>query len=348
MEEDEVVEGELAETTAAGGRGGGGGSSEVVLEQKWTPPKPDKLDWRACKLVRRTSLAKDLAILNVEHIKKSENLELGTVNALLGEVLERVGTPPGVVVVEPSVAVAWAREGGGEDAPSAAPQADQQSWHKRVLEASHLLIAVHSEAPAHYTYLKVSKRGDDKVIEYRDSLKVPSASGQQAATRILRKLAAIGPDEDCPPSANTQFQVDGWSCGLWVARWIERDLRELRGEGRQPPVSITLACARGNEFIQKLQDASDNPAAKAKAKGKAKGKAKAQAATEDPLAKEPKHASLEDAMAAAAACTKCIPLKDGSKGCRGCMGEHFEEVRRRGFLARSAKDLEAAENKQKA
>ena len=98
-----------------------------MLEQKWTPPKPDKLDWRACKLARRTHLAMDLAIMSCELIQKTDTLELCTLNALLGEVLERVGAPPGVVVVEPTASVAWAREGGGEDAPSKVPQGDQAS-----------------------------------------------------------------------------------------------------------------------------------------------------------------------------------------------------------------------------
>ena len=136
------------------------------------------------------------------------------------------------------------------------------------------------------------------------------------------------------------FQVDGWSCGMWVARWVERALRELRGEGRQTPVSISIGVSRANEFIQKLKEATDNPAAKPKGKAKAKAKAKGAKAsmTEDPLAEEPKHASLQKAIEAAKACTKCEIKKDGSKGCRACMGEHFESVRQKGFAARAIKE----------
>ena len=315
---------------------------EVVVEQAWEPAKPAKIDWRVCRVGKRTELAKHLAIMNCELIAKNGTLELGTVRALMGEIEERVGVPEGVVLVEPTISITWAREDQGDDAPTAEEAPEQKEWNERVKNAEHLLIVVHSENPAHYTYLKVTKQGADSAIEYRDALKKPSGTAKQAATRILRKLGVVGHDEECPPPSNKQFQVDGWSCGLWATRWIERDLREIRGEGRQVPDSITDACARGNEWIQKLQDASDNDAAKAKAKAKAKGKAKSTKSASKHAASldaETEHPNFEAAMKAAASCTKCEPQKDGAKGCRACMGEHFEAMRKRGFEARAAKDF---------
>ncbi|CAK0838927.1 unnamed protein product [Prorocentrum cordatum] len=132
------------------------------------------------------------------------------------------------------------------------------------------------------------------------------------------------------------FQADGWTCGFWVARWVGRALREIRGEGRKPPIGVTRACARGNEWIQKLQDASDNHFATAKAKAKARSKGKAKPPS-DPTAPEPKYGSLEEALVAALTCAKCLPCKDGSTGCRACMGEWFEHMRKRSFLARAVK-----------
>eukprot|EP00959_Pyramimonas_sp_CCMP1952_P029134 611111-Pyramimonas_sp.AAC.1 len=82
-----------------------------------------------------------------------------------------------------------------------------------------------------------------------------------------------------------------------------------------------------------LPKATFAPEAKSKAKSKP---------IKDPTAVEPKHATFEEASAAAMACTKCLPCKDGPKGCRDCMGEWFEVVRKSGFLARSAKDLSGA------
>ena len=316
---------------------------EVVVEQAWKPAKPGRIDWRVCRGPRRTELAKHLAIMNCEFIDKNRTLELGTVRALMGEIEERVGVPEGVVLVEPTISITWAREDQGDDEPTAEEALEQKEWNERIENAEHLLIVVHSENPAHYTYLKVTKQGANVAIEYRDALKKPSGTAKQAATRILRKLHVLGHDEECPAPSNKRFQVDGWSCGLWTTRWIERALREIRGEGRQTPDSITDACARGNEWIQKLQDASDNDAAKAKAKAKAKtkGKAKTTKSTSkhaDSLDAE--HTSLEVAMKAAASCTKCEPQKDGAKGCRACMGEQFEAVRKRGFMARAAKTFD--------
>ena len=219
-----------------------------MVEQAWAPAKPGKIDWRVCKGARRTELAKHLAIMNCERIDKNRTLELGTVRALMGEIEERVGVPDGVVLVEPTISITWAREDQGEDEPAAEAALEQKAWNERVENAEHLLIVVHSENPAHYTYLKVTKQGANVAIEYRDALKKPSGTAKQAATRILRKLGVVGPDAECPPPSNKRFQVDGWSCGVWTTRWIERALREIRGEGRKTPDSITDACARGNDL----------------------------------------------------------------------------------------------------
>eukprot|EP00959_Pyramimonas_sp_CCMP1952_P150085 3140457-Pyramimonas_sp.AAC.1 len=60
--------------------------------------------------------------------------------------------------------------------------------------------------------------------------------------------------------------------------------------------------ARGNEWINTLKEASDNDLAKAKAKAKSKAKSKP---FKDPTASEPKHATIEEARAAAQACANC-------------------------------------------
>ena len=44
---------------------------------------------------------------------------------------------------------------------------------------------------------------------------------------------------------------------------------------------------------------------------------------------EPVHESLEKALEAAIACSKCLPTKAGTKGCRACMGDNFEAIRQR-------------------
>jgi len=42
----------------------------------------------------------------------------------------------------------------------------------------------------------------------------------------------------------------------------------------------------------------------------------------------PVHATLEEAMIAAIVCKKCVPAQRGTKGCRACMGEFFEAIRK--------------------
>ena len=106
--------------------------------------------------------------------------------------------------------------------------------------------------------------------------------------------------------------------------------------GKIPPLTIPDATTRINQFIEKLLDARKGKAeveARAKAKAKAtaarKAKAKASAARAAKAHKEPEFATLEEALEAGQACTKCLPTTKGTKGCRGCMGKWFEEIRLR-------------------
>ena len=137
----------------------------------------------------------------------------------------------------------------------------------------------------------------------------------------MRNLKFIKLDEQCPMPCNRLFQVDGWSCGLWAIRWLERQLREIKGEPRMRPPSIMDVFARGQEFIDKVRFARP----KAKPKPKAKSVAKVW------INPEPVFATFEEALAAAHKCTKCLVTKALTKGCRQCMGEWFEEIRQKGF-----------------
>eukprot|EP00959_Pyramimonas_sp_CCMP1952_P390818 8190076-Pyramimonas_sp.AAC.1 len=69
--------------------------------------------------------------MSCEQIVKGDALELGTVHALLGEIEERAGVPDKVLAVEPTAAVAWAREGQGEEAPAAQQPEEQKRRAER-------------------------------------------------------------------------------------------------------------------------------------------------------------------------------------------------------------------------
>ena len=155
-----------------------------------------------------------------------------------------------------------------------------------------------------------------RAIEFKDSLEQPAGTSQAAATRILQNLNLA---EECPAPSNRAFQADGWSCGLWVIRWIERKLREINGEPRHKPMSLKELGIRSKFFIEKIRSASTKPVAEAAPKPVAKAKAYKNV--------EPVFESLDLALQAGLACTKCIVTKQGTKGCRACMGELFEEIR---------------------
>ena len=172
--------------------------------------------------------------------------------------------------------------------------------------------------------------GENRCMEFKNSLKNGAESSRVVASMLLANLDLA---EELPPASNCRFQDDGWSCGLWVLRWIERELRSIFGEPRMPPASISDTMKRGNDFILKIKEAPGRADIKAKAKAKSE---EAKAAAEETKKKrdyktyEQYHETFEDALKAALDCNKCLPNRMGGKGCRACMGEHFEEVRQRG------------------
>ena len=145
-----------------------------------------------------------------------------------------------------------------------------------------------------------------RVIEFKDSPKHPAATSRAAATRILKNLNLA---EECPAPSNRAFQADAWSCGLWVVRWIERKLREITGEPRNKPPSVADVFNRSKDFITRIKSAQSKPVAKAEPKAKTYKNV------------EPVFKDLSQALEAGLLCTKCIVTKQGTKGCRACMGD---------------------------
>jgi hypothetical protein len=285
----------------------------------YEPAKRDSLDWRAFKTEPRKRLASELAIDNVELIVDSQTLEIGTVHAILGELQLRF-KPENTLLVHPSVAITCYEgvplDHGGEVA----------NFLAELEKFKHIFVVLQSEFPSHYTMLHIERmEGHEVRIEFKDSLKSKPATARAAATRFLRGANLIKAPAEAPEASNETFQADSWSCGIWATRSIERSLREHRGERRQPPRAIKALCDRANDFINKLKAASIETKAKATPKAKPEPKGKALKAT------EPTHETFEHALAAGYACTKCIATKAGTKGCRACMGEWFEEIRMKHF-----------------
>jgi hypothetical protein len=300
---------------------------ETVLYSKAILPM--SLDFRALRGPRRDQIVQALDAINnpqnLEPIRSGEMLEHSTVRAALLEKEERFKMPQ-ALLVPPQVCVSLADTDG--------IKFDIGGEHKKfqaTVNTSELVcFVVYSIGPPrHFTYLELKQNltdGKGFEVAYKDSLKQPSTSGIQAAKQILINLGLEHFVDKVVPS-NKVYQPDGWSCGIYVLRWIEAALRRARGEPRIADASITDVTRLTNEFISKVI-----PKAKAKSKAKSKAKAKSDggkaAVTKE--TKEPTFETLEDALTAAHKCTKCVVTKQASKGCRACMGEWFEHIRIKG------------------
>ena len=296
----------------------------IIDKAEWTPAKHHKLDYRTIKPERREIIAKDLAISNVELVRGSLTLEVGTVEALMTEVQIRVGSPEGSVLIPPTQALSIARD--GLDAVN--PSEEEARWAESVRAATRLYIIVHSENPSHFTYLEVAKNeAFDHTIVFKDSLPNPPETARAAARAILARLELVPESFEGPSRSNKAFQTDGWSCGLWATRWLERSLREARGEARRIPSTLKDIATRGNEFIDKLKTASSASLESRRKRAREKAEPKAEPKQRQKF--EPTFKTLEEALEAAKHCKKCLCTRAMTKGCRACMGEHFEQIRQK-------------------
>ena len=78
---------------------------------------------------------------------------------------------------------------------------------------------------------------------------------------------------------------------------------------------------RANDFISKIKDTKKVAPVEAKDSSEAPMKSYP--------THEPVHENLEAALLAASLCSKRLPTKAGTKGCRACVGEFFETIRQR-------------------
>ena len=109
----------------------------------------------------------------------------------------------------------------------------------KLIKSSQLvLIVIYSdELPKHYTYLELQAdetKTPPWIVTYKDSLKNPSQDAMAVSRRILINLGLQALVDQVIPT-NKIFQQDGWSCGLFVLRWIEAACRKYRNEPRIPP-----------------------------------------------------------------------------------------------------------------
>jgi hypothetical protein len=235
------------------------------MDETLKPILPMSLDFRAFRGPMRDRIitAQDCWIHpgNPEPIKSGEMIEHSTIRAALLEKEERFKMPQ-AMLVPPQVCVSLADTDG--------IKFDIGGEHKKfqaTVNTSELVcFVVYSIGPPrHFTYLELKQNltdGKGFEVAYKDSLKQPSTSGIQAAKQILINLGLEHFVDKVVPS-NKVYQPDGWSCGIYVLRWIEAALRRARGEPRIADASITDVTRLTNEFISKVLP---KPKAKSEAK----------------------------------------------------------------------------------
>ncbi|CAK0880861.1 unnamed protein product [Prorocentrum cordatum] len=154
-------------------------------------------------------------------------------------------------------------------------QDEQMAWLETLENAKHILICVHSENPAHYTYLKVAKEHANVAIEYRDALKVPSDSAKQAATRIFHEFWVMRMsvpsffDMDEMPEISTQLSLEApkESENHDDPKNDERPLQDSKGSGGEKPLEDVMGQKRTRE-LEEIPSSSDNEEKRAYQKAK--------------------------------------------------------------------------------
>ena len=187
---------------------------------------------------------------NLEYVVPGTTVELQTFGAAIYEVKLRCGVGPNMLILDPAVAVVLGSR--NEQDPS------DREWHvflASVEQATEILVPVWAPNPAHYTYLQAvrSSPADSWTLTYADSLPSPVKNNIVAAKRIARRLGLWR--EGRPWSANAQKEVqpDGWSCGLFVLRWIEARARQYFDGQVAATDSINTVIGRVNRFVEMLR-----------------------------------------------------------------------------------------------
>ena len=265
-------------------------------------PAPLNIDFRHYKNAsKRADLLHQLigteSPESLEPITANQNSEHSTARAALLE-LELRFELKDVVLVPPSVVIALsdpdgiAKDGGCETA----------KYTENIKKAQAALFVIWGAHPDHYTLLVLEcdpEGAEGYKVRYRDPLKVPSKDCRERASRLLSNM-------DLPLSAELVqqrakiFQTDGWSCLVWVLKWIESELRSFRGEPIRKLASHGEIIARVNAFIGRLKNSTvELERSEAKAKAKAAAKAAAKAKAKPPKTPIPVHETLEEAKDAA-------------------------------------------------
>ncbi len=306
-------------------------ADQVMLvdpHRAWTPPAADDLSSKDLRDRGRLMTARDYcgAKEEIELGRRTHHLEAGLIQVGLASLQWRFQTAAlHALLIGPSAARALI-----DPEDPAAPTALQDSLAEGVRRSRdaadrQLLVCVvlhvgdTAGCAGHYTLLTL--RRDSLACpwtaEHRDSLRSPSVASLAAAQMACLRLgASLSVDVH-----NREWQSDSWSCGLWTLRWIERALRDLRGEGtRCKPFAAMASLGALNRLALSL-----NKLVAPSASGSGRPSGDSVCGWKPP----PPPQDYQDALARAALCTKCR-----MQGCRWCMGDWFvPRVEQQGWLS---------------
>ena len=236
------------------------------VQKNEKPPMPDKLDRRSVtreqKIKKITAMAARGGQLRASLMPDSQlqgpELTAGWQEIILRGCHAGDSTQPGEIELLPpeTVKALLLEQQAGKDHGSAWDDLTGKSgktglWQQlsrargKPSQSCTILLPVHSEPPAHWSLLVLTRPATEEASQQPENFKVqffgslPNSpqTALDAAAACLRLLASLlQPAETAMPeclqaSSRIRIQTDGWSCGFWVLGQAETQYRVHRGEG---------------------------------------------------------------------------------------------------------------------
>ena len=176
---------------------------------------------------------------------------------------------------------------------------------------------LHTTGPLHYTLLRMQREADSQwQMRYYDTLPSPSQSAYEKSTQLLKLVleTAKADSQGLPAPCNFYKQKDGFSCGLWVLLYLEKELRQWSGEAAQATKPEPEKVAdRLNRWVKFLLTSQAVEQMRQEAAADQRSARKQEAAEPDPG--EP----VEHVWG----CSKCRGTKTGCKDCNPAKALRF-------------------------
>ena len=274
------------------------------------PQHPARLDYAGLSASVATEAMR--AVQDVDFYDWGSLLTDSQVVAGIQEVAARLGKQPDVTVLTPAEVEVVSQE-------RALPE-------ELVLAAKkpgrHMIFCacLHTTGPLHYTLLCMQREADSQwQMRYYDTLPSPSQSAYEKSRQLLKLVleTAKADSQGLPAPCNFYKQKDGFSCGLWVLLYLEKELRQWSGEAAQAtkpePEKVADRLNRWVKFLLTSQ---------------AVEQMRQEAAADQPSARKQEAAEPEPPLPPPAAppgpgepvehvwgCSKCRGTKTGCKDC---------------------------------